>query len=547
MLQPAVLLVVSMAATALAIAWGRSGTPHPGRPAFVLGLVGTLWWTGTTLAQVLAPTPEGKILASKLAWAGSVTAPIAWTLSIRAYVGVAAAPGVRGLAAVLAFALIVVAAALTTETHRGIYSGYDIVVDAEGFVTVLYRHGALFWSVVGVLHVALLVGVATALRAAGVNAAVYRRQFLGLVVAMVLPWGFNLAGLGAGFLLWGVDPEPFAFTMTGLVLALLMRDGGLFRLAPIAHRVVLEIIPDPVIVLDANRRIVEANPAAERLLRLGGAATIGRPLIGPASLARHLDGLADTATTSDVDVPELDRAFEVASEPLAPWGRPGGRLLVLRDITARRAAESRLAAATAALTERLAQNLDLQRRLEAEAQRDHLTGLFNRRHAHAVAPDLLARALAERRPLAVLIIDLDHFKSFNDRFGHQTGDTALQVFAEVLRRDLGGEELGFRWGGEEFLVLLPGSDRGKALERCRLWRARLAATPIAAAEGRALTFSAGVAVAPEAGEALADLVRAADVALYRAKVTGRDRALAWSGGADALTAAAQDQPSRAAS
>jgi diguanylate cyclase (GGDEF)-like protein len=517
-----------MAATLLAIAWGRGGAPYPGRLVFLLGLAGVLWWTATTLGQVLAPTVDGKILACKLGWLGVAAAPTYWAMAIRAYTGSSAAPGWRAIAAVALFAVAATVAALTNDSHRAIYTHYDVRVGEHGVVAVTYHYGWLFWSLIAILQLNVIAGVAAALRAAWGNAAIFRRQFVGLVLAMLLPWGLNLVGLATGFTLWDVDPEPFAFTLTGLMLALLMRDGELFRLAPIAHRVVLDIIPDPVIVLDSERRIVEANPAAERLLKLG-ADVVGRRLDGPPSLIRHLDGAGRAAGTSDVAVPELACAFEMASTPLDGWGRPGGLLLVLRDITARRAAEARLAAATAALTDRLAQNLDLQRRLQEEALRDPLTGLSNRRHAHAVLPDMVAAAVAEGRPLAVVIIDLDHFKSFNDRYGHAAGDAALCAFAGVLAADLRPPELGFRWGGEEFLAVLPDAGRAAALERCGLWRARLQAAPLAAADGHAVTFSAGVAVAVEAGADLDALVRAADVALYRAKVGGRDRSIAWGG------------------
>lgn len=524
-LQPALLLGAAFVASLSALLWTARGSANPGRSAFMLGLASMMWWTATTLAQVVVPAPEGKILASKLAWLGIASGPVYWGLSLRAYIGAMPAPSRTLMRAVALFGVAVTAAALTTDRHSAIYTGYDVLQTAFGTM-VVYKHGWLFWSVIAFLHLNLAYAAGSALKAGWVNAAIYRRQFLGLVVAMLLPWGFNIAGLSTGFTLWGVDPEPFAFTLTGVILAFLMRDGDLFRLAPVAHRVILDILPDPVIVLDAARRIVEANPAAERLLGVRGAA-IGRRLSAPASLALYLDGLGADAATADVDVPEIGRAFEVASEPLDGRGRPGARLLVMRDITERRAAEARLAAATAALTERLAQNLDLQRRLQEEAQRDHLTGLYNRRHAHAVVPDLLARAVATASAFSVVVIDLDHFKSFNDRFGHAAGDAALRLFADMLRRDLTGPELGFRWGGEEFLAVLPGVNRAAALERCRHWRASLTGRPLVAAEGRSLMFSAGIACIATAGADLDDLVRAADAALYRAKLMGRDRVVVW--------------------
>jgi diguanylate cyclase (GGDEF)-like protein len=226
--------------------------------------------------------------------------------------------------------------------------------------------------------------------------------------------------------------------------------------------------------------------------------------------------------------------FEVASEPLDDRGRPGCRLLVMRDITERTAAEARLAAAGAALSLRLEQNIDLQRQLREEAQRDHQTGLFNRRHAQSLVPNLIASAKLGG-DLAVLLIDLDHFKQFNDRFGHAAGDEALVAFAQALTRDLRPGEAAFRYGGEEFLVVLPKADRASAVACCARLRVLVAAKRLAAAPDCRLTFSAGVALlsdlAPdldaEPVRLMETLIRAADVALYRAKISGRDRVVTW--------------------
>jgi diguanylate cyclase (GGDEF)-like protein len=529
---PIISLVAALAATALAIAWALSAGNAPGRGPFVAGLVGTLLWTATTLAQVMLPDVSDKILASELAWFGITLVPLGWAFSVAARIGLLPPTCPWGWRVSVLLAAAVCAVALTNDWHRAIYTGFNFISDAEG-TEVVYHHGWLFWIVVGMSHAALAAGVVGALWAARGQVAVFRMQFVGLVVAMMLPWLLNLAGIFLGFGLWRVDPAPFAFSLTGLVLTGLMHKGDLFRLAPIAHRVVLEVLPDPVLVVDARRRVLEANRAAERLFGIQ-AMTVGRTLDAPASLVRHLDGPAPAAGKADLEVPEIDRVFEVASEPLDDRGRPGCRLLVMRDITERTAAEARLAAAGAALSLRLEQNIDLQRQLREEAQRDHQTGLFNRRHAQSLVPNLIASAKLGG-DLAVLLIDLDHFKQFNDRFGHAAGDEALVAFAQALTRDLRPGEAAFRYGGEEFLVVLPKADRASAVACCARLRVLVAAKRLAAAPDCRLTFSAGVALlsdlAPdldaEPVRLMETLIRAADVALYRAKISGRDRVVTW--------------------
>jgi diguanylate cyclase (GGDEF)-like protein len=154
--------------------------------------------------------------------------------------------------------------------------------------------------------------------------------------------------------------------------------------------------------------------------------------------------------------------------------------------------------------------------LETLAQHDPLTGTANRRAWDHALPVEMDRARRAATPLAVALLDLDHFKAFNDTYGHQAGDRLLQAATEAWRSILRSSDLLARYGGEEFAVLLPSSTLGQAVEvvdRLRL------ATPLAQ------TFSAGVALWHGA-ETSDQLVARADKALYRAKQAGRNRVLA---------------------
>ena len=164
---------------------------------------------------------------------------------------------------------------------------------------------------------------------------------------------------------------------------------------------------------------------------------------------------------------------------------------------------------------------------EKHATIDGLTGLFNRRHFEARYREESAQVSRYSRPLALLLIDLDHFKSINDTFGHEEGDRVLTHVAAAMPSALRAEDSAYRYGGEEFVVLLRDCDAASAMLVGERLRARLNGDPIGLGpdkQPRVVTFSGGVAAAQaDNGFKSDDLVARADLALYRAKRAGRDR------------------------
>lgn len=165
--------------------------------------------------------------------------------------------------------------------------------------------------------------------------------------------------------------------------------------------------------------------------------------------------------------------------------------------------------------------------LRQQAIRDPLTGLFNRRYLAETLPREIYRALREEKPLAVVMIDLDHFKHFNDQWGHEAGDAVLLGVAEALLDGLRASDIGCRYGGEELLVVMPGADAEEAVKRITTIaeQSRMVGARVMGRELDPITFSAGVATVPENGNNAEMLIRAADRALYMAKETGRDRVI----------------------
>ncbi len=193
------------------------------------------------------------------------------------------------------------------------------------------------------------------------------------------------------------------------------------------------------------------------------------------------------------------------------------------------------AAMHTALALRNAQLLD---EIERLATRDWLTGLANRRLFDESLHREMARSQRLATPLSLLVLDVDHFKQINDTYGHQTGDAVLREVAHALVANTKDFDVAARYGGDEFVVLLPSCSRDDAMgvaERVR--------RGIAANVGEApVTISVGIATTPDNGTDAERLIAAADTALYEAKRTGRDRVVASVRGREATMPASRGWP-----
>jgi diguanylate cyclase (GGDEF)-like protein/PAS domain S-box-containing protein len=170
-------------------------------------------------------------------------------------------------------------------------------------------------------------------------------------------------------------------------------------------------------------------------------------------------------------------------------------------------------------------NIRLRAALRTQSVRDALTGLYNRRYLEEVLEREVRRAARAAQSLGVLMIDLDHFKTFNDTYGHDAGDAVLRETGAALARGIRAEDFVCRFGGEEFVVILPTANLEAACARAERLRLKMRELTVLH-QGRSmgmLTVSIGVAVFPEHGMSPKELMTAADAALYEAKHRGRDQ------------------------
>jgi diguanylate cyclase (GGDEF)-like protein len=414
-------------------------------------------------------------------------------------------------AAAWAFAAGAYAAVVTSTRNELFYLDLQLV-QAGPLVMLDVRPGPVYYALQAFIGGAILVANVVLVRAWRRSSARDRGPMFTLMLASLVPWAANLAYL-LGLVPWRLDGPPFLLLPIAVLFAWSVRNQALVELRPIARDQVVERLRDPVVVLDADDRIVDVNAAGQRFLR--------RLEVDPdrptddARRYRALTPWLGTRTapvgphdTDDAPAPaELfvdGRTLRVAPVDLYErGGRSSGRVLVFHDVST---------------YERM------HRKLERLATTDVLTGLPNRRRFFDVARAWIASEEVAQRPSAWLILDIDEFKAVNDRYGHDAGDRVLRTVGASLLQHLRPDDLVARMGGEEFAVFLPDTGVEDAVSVAERLRAAIADLRTATNDGGIrVTTSIGACTVAGGDVDIDAVLAAADDALYRAKRAGRDR------------------------
>jgi len=526
------------------------------------------------------------------------------------------------------------------------------------FGPLLVGRGAWYWVQMGYSYLMMILGTILLVRSSITQPDLYRGQVVVILLGVSIPWLANLYYLISPLMFPQTqilfDPTPVAFTLSGLVYSIGIFGFRLFDLIPVARAAVFDNIPELVVVLDPQDRVVDINATGLRWLHASHQEVIGRdarsvfkswpslveeylrveelheevllpgdspqylemtilPLRGyrgriegrmmmGRNITPHkqvdnqlrlqsaaLDAAANAIVLTDtrgtciwvnpaftrITGYEFDEIIgkklsvlksglqsdlfyqslwqtilsgetwsgEIVNRhklghlyieemSIAPVRDAEGRITnfiaVKQDITDRKRIENNLREAHQRLKIHVREIEALQVQLGEQAIRDPLTGLFNRRYLEETLEREVARATRERSSLCLAMLDVDHFKDFNDRHGHKAGDLVLQALGHMLTDTTRAGDAACRYGGEEFVVILPGATLEVARKRAEEWRLAFQEISTSLPEyARTATISVGLACFPEHGLDSESLVDAADKALYQAKDAGRDRVIIY--------------------
>lgn len=498
----------------------------PGSTTLRALLVVMSMWSATAAAIYIQDGFAGKVFWLNVMVVPVAIAPILFMTFILKFSGSPVWVTRRALTLLYAFSIVFILLQWTNSYHHLVLSSVQLV-EQDGFSALKIQRGPVYFVNLAIAYGTVTMGILTLVREALRASHLYRNQYRLLLLGCIVPLAFSIFSQLDYNALGNLDTSPISFGITGVIFAFTTLRTHFMDLIPVARSHLIENMGDGVLVLDAQNRIADLNPAMEVLL-----AEQPQQLLGKCAFETFGGWVEKTSAIfgdfelkTEVRLPSMpSQILDLRMTPLYDKNDLiNGRLLVFRDITERKEVEKRLRDANFRLKSQLIEIGILQSQLREQAVRDSLTGLFNRRYLEETLDRELARAARESYPVSIIMIDIDHFKQINDTYGHEAGDIMLKALGGMLMTHSRRGDFACRYGGEEFLIVMPNMARSIVQERAAALRQSLKALMVRYGNHTlTATYSMGIASYPANGDTRESFLRAADMAMYAAKNAGRD-------------------------
>ena len=398
----------------------------------------------------------------------------------------------------------------------------------HGYAIIEIQRGIWFWINTTYSYIVIVISFILLVISYRNANLFFRKQYLMVLLGSIIPFAFSIYTQIRNTASRDLDMAPISFGISGIVYAYAIFRHQFMDIIPVARSHLIDNMSDGVLVLDTQGRIVDVNPALKIYLEEDPASMLGKYVSDIISLWNESTEylLTGLETRTEMRLPNLpSRYLDLRVTPLYDDDHNlSGRLIIFRDITDRKEVEKDLRHAMDRMQTQLIEIGLLQSQLREQAIRDALTNLFNRRYLEETLERELARAAREVYPLCIVMMDIDHFKDVNDTYGHEAGDLVLKTLAETVMSQSRHGDFACRFGGEEFVLVMPNITIDIARERVGSLHRSISSLNIPFGRFNLnITMSMGISWYPKHGETKEDLLRSADRALYVAKNTGRNR------------------------
>ena len=497
-------VAAGLSAFLAAVAWRQRAVR--GAREFAYLMLAILGWTFAVGWGMMAVSPQGNFIWAVVRMAMVIATPVCWlvfALKFSDHAGWLKKPNII-LVSIIPFISLVLMA--TTWRHELFLTGIDYLRVGPYLIDETWHLGPWFWVNLVYSYTLILIGDLFLVKEALLLVKLYRCQAVALLVGTFFPLITNIAYTFHMIPKLVVNYDPFGFVFAGLAFSLGLFQYRMFDLKPIARQLLIDSMGDGMLVVDEQSRIVDLNQAALEIFEDAEEALVGCSVVDRFSQYVDVEELLSGADEKQCEL-SIERnsqtyVYDLRCTPIIRNRVEVGRLCVLRDITQRK---------------------QLENELEEMALTDSLTGLHNRRQFFRLATQEFERARRYHSPFSLLMIDLDGFKQVNDTYGHLVGDWALQeiskTFLEILRKS----DLVFRYGGDEFAVLMPETGLEKGIQVCKRLGKAVGELSIEGLEEVPITLSQGLALFDGYEDVtLEQLLSDADRALYAAKSRGKN-------------------------
>ncbi len=502
-----------------------------GGAALALLMLQFALWAGANFVRWSLVDPNAQAFWIKLSHAVFVPAPLTFLVFIAQLTGRDRWLTQTNLLLLAIEPLLTILVIATSRFHSLFYKLFHPVV-AHGFTEMAWDPGPWFWFNIVCSYLILLAAVLILLRALLHAGAYARVQLATVLVGCMIPWAVNAYAVFWPSATRDLEVTPLTAAASGLIFAYALFRQRLLDIVPVARSLLFEKLRDGVLVLDLNGRIVDANEAAQHILQIDGRAY-------GLQIWEILPHWRDFRETLDKSGPEVTFELQGRRDPsryydvsvislLDSRGNHTGRLISIRDVTERKRTELELHKMNLRLRRQVRKISALHDELQEQAIRDPLTGLYNRRYLDETLEREFSRARRASYPISIILMDVDEFKRVNDTYGHKSGDRVLTVLGEIIRQNVRLGDIPCRYGGEEFVVVLPDTPIEIAAQRAEQIRQRFHAIHFfKGGDAVVPTLSLGVAAYPAHGRSAAKVLHAADRAMYIAKSSGGNKVLRY--------------------